>query len=119
MIRPDLTWSREAEAGDHLSPLPYRLAALTRRQAEAHRRDRARTLTQLQLLIRTSRLRFALLTDRRPLIEFYYVVQLSWLRDHRNPVQPSDYGGPRHSLLGQQFYSCDQAAGSVGGSPAG
>jgi 4-amino-4-deoxy-L-arabinose transferase-like glycosyltransferase len=78
------------------------------------------TLPQLQRMIRTGRLRFALLTDRRPLTEFNYVVQLDrgWLRDHCNPVQPSDYGGPSHSLLGLMLYSCDQAAGNASGNPA-
>lgn len=78
------------------------------------------TLAQLQRMIRSGRLRFALLTDRKPLTEFNYVVQLdrSWLRDHCSPVQPSDYGGPSHSLLGLLLYSCTRGAGDTSGSPA-
>jgi len=71
------------------------------------------TLAQLQRLIRSGRLRFALLTDDKPLTERNPIVQQdrSWLRDHCDPVQPSDYGGPSHSLLGLLLYSCGQATG--------
>ena len=72
------------------------------------------TLAQLQRLIGTGRLRFALLTVRDTLTAHNPTVQADrfWLTTHCALVPVDQYGGPSISLRGTHLYRCPAIAGS-------